>query len=107
MTFRRIWHRSQLCLRLSFNTCRFAYSGERIALQRIGLPVILTRCVAGDVGYKQRTSIKDVELVNMLNRTLVWIETSGCLYQDMRSIMTMARRFYSSGGQVCAKKELV
>jgi hypothetical protein len=64
--------------------CWRAVSGERIALQRIGFPAILPRLVAGDVGYKQRTSIKDVEHDKHAQLMLVWIEASGCLYPDMR-----------------------
>jgi hypothetical protein len=60
-----------------------AISGERISLHRIGFPVILTRRVSGEVGYKQRTSIKDVEHDKNAQLTLVWIETSGYLYPDM------------------------
>jgi len=40
--------------------------------------------VAGDVGYKQRTSIKDVEHDKHAQLTLVRIEASECLYPDMR-----------------------
>ena len=48
-------------LKWSFTACRRAISGERIFLHRIGFPAILTRGAAGDVGYKQQTSTKDVE----------------------------------------------
>ncbi len=58
--------------------------GERISLHRIGFPAILTRGAAGDVGYKQQTSIKDVEYDKNAQLTLVWIEASECLYPDMR-----------------------
>ncbi len=72
-------------LRWSFTACRRAISGERISLHRIGFPAILTRRVAGDVGYKQQTSIKDVEHDKHAQLALVWIEASGCLYPDMRN----------------------
>ncbi len=85
MTFRRMWHKSQLRLRLSFTACRRAISGERIFLLRIGFPAILTRRVAGGVGYKQRTLIKDVEHDKHAQLMLVWIEASECLYPDMRN----------------------
>jgi hypothetical protein len=79
MTFRRMWHKSQLRLRHSFAACRRAISGERISLHRIGFPAILTRRVACGVGYKQRTSIKDVEYDKNAQLKLVWIEASGYL----------------------------
>ena len=79
-----MWHRSRLRLRLFFTACRRAISGERISLHRLGFPAILTRRVASDVGYKQRTSIKDVEHDKHAQLRLVWIETSGCLCLDMK-----------------------
>ena len=72
-------------LKRSFTACRRAISGERIYLHRIGFPAILTRRAAGDVGYKQQTSIKDVEHDKDVQLMLVRIEASGCLYPDMRN----------------------
>ncbi|MHC4632264.1 MAG: hypothetical protein ACYS9C_13500 [Planctomycetota bacterium] len=76
MTFRRMWHRSQLRLRFSFTTRRRAISGEKIALHRMGFPAILPRRVTGDVGDRQRTSINDVEHNKHAQVMLAWIEAS-------------------------------
>ncbi|MHC4687995.1 MAG: hypothetical protein ACYTEW_27395 [Planctomycetota bacterium] len=84
MAFRRMWHRSQLRLRLSFTACRRAISDEKIALHRMGFPAILTRRVAGDVGDRQQTSINDVEHNKHAQLMLAWIEASECLSPDMR-----------------------
>jgi hypothetical protein len=53
-----------------------AISSERISLHRIGFPVILIRRVAGDVGYEQQTSTKDVEHDKHAQLIPVWIEAS-------------------------------
>jgi len=72
-------------LRWSFTACQRAISGERISLHRKGFPAILSRRVAGDVGYRQQTSIKDIEHDKHAQLMLVWIEASECLYPDMRN----------------------
>lgn len=96
ITFRRMWHRSQLYLRLSFTACWRAISGERIALHRIGFPAILSRRVPSDVGDKQRTSINDVERDRHAQPTLVWIEAPECSYRDMRKGACQKREDYAS-----------
>ncbi len=59
-------------------------TSTRITLHRIGFPAILTKRVVGEIGYKQRTLIKDVEYDKHAQLRLVWIEASECLYPDMR-----------------------
>ena len=54
-------------------------------MHRIGFSAILTRRVAGNVGDKQQTSIKDVEHNKQAQLMLVWIEASGCLHTDMKN----------------------
>jgi hypothetical protein len=72
-------------LKWSFTTCRRAISGERNSLYKIGFPAILTIRVAGEVGDKQQTSVKDIEHDKHTQLMLVCIEASECLCPDMRN----------------------
>ena len=59
-------------------------TGDKIVLTRTGFPAILPRRMAGNVGYKHRTLINDVEHDEHAQLTLVWIEASVSLYSYMR-----------------------